>query len=53
MLSWLNDKRCGQWLLFNVPFQSITDFLDVEIDEKVPSTMRYNNAGAGDRQLHG
>ena len=41
MLSWRNDKHCGQWLVLHVPFRNIKIFLDPSIDEKIPREHRY------------
>ena len=41
MLSWRNDKHRGQWLVLNVPFKSLSDFAEAEVDAKVPKAYRY------------
>ena len=32
----LNDKYYGQWVAMNVPFRTLDDFRDEEIDRLVP-----------------
>jgi len=40
MRSRASDEFYGQWLVLHVPFQSMADFLQQEIDERVPSEHR-------------
>ena len=44
VLSWLNDKRFGQWLLLNVPFNDPQEFIDEATLAKVPAAHRYLSA---------
>jgi len=41
MLSRLNDKFHGQWLMLHVPFARATDFRSHDVDERVPEAHRY------------
>ena len=40
-VSWRNDKARGQWLVLHVPFRKITEFLDSEVEAKLPRELRY------------
>ena len=42
-----NDKYFGQWLMLNLPFRAVEDFLDPEISAKVPE--RYLLFACADR----
>eukprot|EP00973_Karenia_brevis_P050972 7078948-Karenia_brevis.AAC.1 len=41
MLSWRNDKHCGQWLMLNVPFRNPEEFFSEKVDRLVPLPYRY------------
>ncbi|CAE7870654.1 unnamed protein product, partial [Symbiodinium necroappetens] len=41
MVSRLNDKFFGQWLVLNVPFRTITELVPAVVKERVPSTDKY------------
>ena len=41
MLSRMNDKFFGQWLMLHVPFHRAADFLDEAVMELVPADMKY------------
>ena len=41
MLSWRNDKRCGQWLVLHVPFRNAHDLMDANVLERVPKQHLY------------
>ena len=41
MVSRLNDKFFGQWLVLNVPFRTITELVPAVVIERVPSTDKY------------
>ena len=41
MLSWRNDKHCGQWLVLHVPFARLAQFQRPEIGQLVPEQHKY------------
>ena len=41
MLSWRNDRHCGQWLVLHIPFRQMSVFLDGQVEAKVPPEHRY------------
>lgn len=40
-LSWLNDRRYGQWLVMNVPFRNLQDLVPAEVTALVPKAHKY------------